>query len=297
MAGSVVVLSALCAYTAASFAWGRAADPARLVRIGAKTFTEQYILGEILARRIEAETGLATRVVPSLGSTVAFDALVSGDLDVYVDYSGTIWATIMKREAAADDRAAVLDQVSRYLAEQHGLAALGSLGFENTYALGMRADRARELGVERIGQLAPLAPDLEIGGDYEFFQRPEWAAIRDRYGLRFGSRRSMDSSLMYQAVATNEVDVISAFSTDGRIAAFDIALLEDDRGVIPPYDAVILVNARIQRDLPQVAEALRALVGRIDAAEMRRMNLAVDEAGESPAAVARDFLARLSREP
>ncbi len=297
VAGALALLSALCLYTAASFALGRAPDAARVVRIGAKTFTEQYILSEILARHIAGETGLATHTVPSLGSTVAFDALVSEDLDVYIDYSGTIWATIMKRDALPDDRAAVLDEVSRYLAEEHGLAALGSLGFENTYALGMRADRARALGVARISQLAPLAPGLEIGGDYEFFQRPEWVSLRDRYGLRFGSQRSMDSSLMYQAVATNQVDVISAFSTDGRIAAFDIALLEDDRGVIPPYDAVILVNQRIVRDLPEVVAALRGLVGRIDEAEMQSMNLAVDEAGESPGAVAQRFLERLSREP
>ena len=295
VAGALSLLAALCLYTAASVAFGRAADPSRLVRLGAKTFTEQYILSEILAGRIETETGLSTLVVPSLGSTVAFDALVSGDLDVYVDYSGTLWATIMKRGAPPADRAAVLDEVSRYLVEEHGIAALGSLGFENTYALGMRAARARELGVARISQLAPVAPGLEIGGDYEFFERPEWVSIREGYGLRFGSRRSMDSSLMYQAVATDEVDVISAFSTDGRIAAFDIVLLEDDRGLIPPYDALILVNQRVLRDLPQVAAALGGLVGSIDEAQMQRMNLAVDEAGEFPGAVARRFLEGLSR--
>ncbi len=158
----------------------------------------------------------------------------------------------------------------------------------------MLGRRARELGIARIGQLRASAPSLDIGGDYEFFQRREWAAIRDTYGLRFRSKRSMDASLMYQAVAAGEVDVISAFSTDGRIEAFDIVLLEDERGVIPPYDAMILVSQRVARDLPDVLSALGELVGRIDAAEMRRMNLAVDQQGLSPGRVAQEFLDRLN---
>ena len=136
----------------------------------------------------------------------------------------------------------MLAEVAEFLRAEHGIQVAAALGFENTYALGMRADHARQLGVARISQLAAHAPRLEIGGDYEFFQRPEWTTLQRVYGLAFAAERSMDSSLMYQAVAQGEVDVITAFSTDGRIAAQDIALLEDDRGAIPPYDAIVLVG-------------------------------------------------------
>jgi osmoprotectant transport system permease protein len=157
----------------------------------------------------------------------------------------------------------------------------------------MRGEHARRLGIERISQLAPHAPRFEIGGDYEFFQRPEWSSLERAYGLRFAARRSMDSSLMVQAVAGGEVDVIAAFSTDGRIAAEGLRLLVDDRGAIPPYDAIVLVGARLAREQPRVTAALASLAGTIDAERMRRMNLAVDRDGRSPAVVAREFLAGL----
>ncbi len=289
------ILLALYAYTGASLAFERAASVERAISIGSKTFTEQYVLSQILAQQIAEQTGVPTRLIQSLGSTVAFDALAQSELDVYVDYSGTIWATIMKRETLPGDRGRILDEVRRYLEREHGIALLAALGFENTYALGMRAERARKLGVQSISELAPRAPELEIGGDYEFFQRSEWASLKRVYGLAFRRQRSMDASLMYQAVASGEVDVISAFSTDGRIAAFDLVLLDDDRGVIPPYDAVVLASPALVAELPEVADALRALEGAVDATAMRRMNLAVDADGRSPAEVARSFLTRPGR--
>ncbi len=291
VAAAAAGLLALYAFTAASFFAGRPAAE-RGVVIGSKTFTEQYILSELIAQHLQAETGQATRAVQSLGSTVAFEALRQSDIDVYVEYTGTVWATLMgRRTRPGDDRERVLAEVKRFLAEEHGIALVGSLGFENSYALGMRGERAEQLGVHRIGDLAPLAPRLEIGGDYEFFQRPEWAALEKTYGLAFRRERSMDSSLMYQAVARDEVDVISAFSTDGRIAAFELVLLEDEQGVIPPYDAILLASPRVARELPEVRAALASLVGAIDGDAMRRMNLAVDGEGGSPAEVARAFLA------
>jgi osmoprotectant transport system permease protein len=294
-AGALLV--ALYLYTGAAFARDQLGEPTHPVAIGSKAFTEQYVLGEILAGWIETEIGLPTRAVPSLGSTVAFDALVSGDIDLYVDYSGTIWATIMKREGLPARRAEVLAEVDRYLGEQHGVEVVGALGFENTYALGMQAVRAAELGLERISQLGPIAPRLEIGGDYEFFQRAEWRALERTYGLTFRVERSMDPALMYRAVAEGEVDVISAFSTDGRIAAYDLVLLEDDRGVIPPYDAILLASPRLVQEQPEVVASLRELAGAIDAETMQRMNLAVDRAGRTPAEVAAEFVAELRGRP
>jgi osmoprotectant transport system permease protein len=180
--------------------------------------------------------------------------------------------------------------VERYLAAERGIVVAGALGFENSYALAMRADHARELGVARISDLARPARELEIGGDYEFFARAEWRALVEAYGLAFRAQRAMDPSLMYDALREQEVDVISAFSTDGRIDAFGLVVLEDDRRVIPPYDAIVLVSGRLERERPDVLAALRELAGSIDAAAMRRMNAAVDAQGRSPAEVAREFV-------
>ena len=288
---AALVLAALYVHAAATLAAGIVGHAPRAVVIGAKTFTEQYVLSAILADRVAA-AGAPVRVVPSLGSTVAFDALRDGTLDCYVDYSGTIWATIMHRTDVPSDRAAVLTEMTQFLRDRAGVTIVAALGFENAYALVMRDDRARAAGVRRISDLVARAPQLTIASDYEFFSRPEWRALSAAYGLHFAAQRSMDPSLMYQAVAAGDVDVASAFSTDGRIAAFDLRVLDDDRGAIPPYDAIVLASARLVRDEPRVVAALTTLAGTIDAETMRRMNAAVDQDARSPEDVAREFLAR-----
>ncbi len=289
---ALALLAALALGTGVHAAQDWRGDRARPITIGAKTFTEQYVLSEILAGEIRRATAHTTRIVASLGSTVAFDALVAGALDLYVDYTGTIWATIMKRTEVPADPAIVLSEVSRYLTQEHGITLVATLGFENAYALAMRDEAAGRLGITTISELAPYAPSLVMAGDYEFFSRPEWSALATTYGLRFRDRRSMDASLMYDAVASAQVDVISAFSTDGRIAALGLTVLTDDRHVIPPYDAVVLASARLTREAPDVLAALRPLAGAIGPDLMRRLNAAVDQDGEAPAAVARAFLAR-----
>ncbi len=291
---SIIAVLAVFAllYAHASIAFVTSATrtgPARIV-VGAKTFTEQYILARILSTTVATATGNQVDVVSSLGSTVAFDALRAGDIDAYVDYTGTIWATIMRREASSVERDTVLREVGRYLQDEHGIEVVGTLGFENAYAMAMRRAHAADLKVRSLSDLVPYASRLSVGGDYEFFDRPEWRAIRERYGLRFREQRSMDPSLMYQAVANSQVDLIGAFSTDGRIAALDLVLLEDERHAIPPYDAVILAGARLVREHPDAVAALRGLSGTIDADRMRRMNLAVDQDGRSPEAVAAGFV-------
>ena len=285
-------LAALYLYAGIAFAIERSDSRQDAIAIGTKNFTEQFVLAEIVGQHLENATEATTRQLPSLGSKVAFDALVSGDIDIYADYTGTIWATIMDEPALPERRADVLPRVTRFLAERHGIVMAGEFGFENTYALGMRADRARELGVKRISDLTRVAADLEIGGDYEFFQRAEWRSLVDTYRLAFREQRSMDPALMYGAVQAREVDVISAYSTDGRIAAYDLVLLEDDRGVIPPYDVILLAGPDLAREQPAVLEALRQLAGTIDASAMQRMNHEVDGVGRTPAAVAADFLGR-----
>ena len=290
------VTAGLVVYTAVTLAAPLLTTRSRPIVIGSKTFTEQYILSALLAEWIDEATGRTTTLMQSLGSIVAFDALAAGDIDVYVDYSGTLWANEMGRGHVTASRGDVLTGVEQFLRREHGITLAATLGFENAYALAMRAEDAERLDLRRISDLRPYAPTLAIGGDYEFFARPEWAAIRDTYGLEFQTQRTMDSTLMYQAAAQGNVDVISAFSSDGRITTYGLAVLEDDRHAIPPYDALVLVSARLAQEAPEVLRALTRLDRLISVDQMRAMNLAVDEAGEHPAVVARRFIGSLRAE-
>lgn len=257
----------------------RGDDPAveeklgRAIHIGSKTFTEQYILSVLIDRTL-SDAGFDTTRTDSLGSIVIFDALARGDIDVYVEYTGTVWANTMNREDVPPPWR-VMSVMQGWLAETHGIRTLGTLGFENAYALVMRADHAIELGVTTISEMAEHATDLRIAGDYEFFGRPEWSQMRSTYGLNFREQISYDSTLMYESIAAGEVDVAAAFSTDGRIAAYDLLVLEDDRHTIPPYDAVILLSSTVanRRD---VAEALQPLIRAIGPELMREANNLVD---------------------
>ena len=264
------------------------------VRIGAKTFTEQYVLAEVLGGQIERSTGLDVEILPSLGSMVAFDALETGQIDAYVDYSGTIWATVMQRESTPESRDRVLTDVARYL-EERDIIFVGALGFENTYALAMRTSESERLGISSISDLAPIAHALSLGADFEFFDRREWHDLVTVYGLEFRERRNMDPALMYSAVANGDVDIITAYATDGRIDSFDLRLLQDDGRAFPPYDAVMLVSAALQRERPEAVDALRSLVGQLSADRMRRLNGRVDQGGESASAVAATFLDDVQR--
>ncbi|MFN3168465.1 MAG: ABC transporter permease/substrate-binding protein [Phycisphaeraceae bacterium] len=243
------------------------------VRIGAKTFTEQYLLARVIEARLN-DAGYQTQRFGSLGSSVIFNQLASGELDVYVEYSGTLWANQLKRQGGGDpDR--VLDETAWWLAKEKGVRQIGPLGFENAYALAMRREQAASLGIQSVEDLAEHSGELSIGGDYEFFGRPEWATLRDAYGLAFEDERTFDSSLMYEAVARGEIDVIAAFSSDGRVAAFDLVVLDEPRHAIPPYDAVLLVGPRIADD-PRLIDALRPLVRAVPLDTMQAANEAVD---------------------
>jgi osmoprotectant transport system permease protein len=254
--------------------------------IGAKNFSEQFILAALLAERISSEGGAVSRR-DGLGSAVIFEALAAGDIDVYVDYSGTLWANVMRR-ADVPPRAALLTELREWLANEHGIALLGELGFENAYALAMRRDRAQRAGIRTIVDLAARSRELTLGSDLEFLTRPEWPALRDAYGLQFADRRELAPTFMYRAVTSGEVDVVTAFSSDGRIAADDLVVLEDPRGAILPYDAVILVAARRAQD-PLLRRALEPLVGTLNVAIMREANYRVDRDAdkETPEAAAR----------
>jgi osmoprotectant transport system permease protein len=293
--GALCVFAALAAWPLGVLAHAFASRAEAPVRIGAKNFTEQYILARILSGRITSMTGQPASLIESLGSTVAFDALRTGQLDVYVDYTGTLWANVLGRKGSPRNRADVLEETRRGLRERFGVEVLAALGFENAYALAMKEEAAERLHIRRIGDLAPYAGKFRLGSDYEFLSRPEWAALRQAYGIAFREQRAMDPSLMYEALRSGGVDVISAYSTDGRIASYGLRVLEDDRGAIPPYDAVILANGRFARERAAAAAALRTLEQSIDAGRMRRMNAEVDEKGHSPAQAAAGFLAAKQR--
>jgi osmoprotectant transport system permease protein len=258
--------------------------------IGAKTFSEQYILAALMAQRLEAN-GLSTSAREGLGSSIVFDALAASEIDTYVDYTGTIWANVMKRTDIRP-RKETLSEVAAWLKRERGITLVGPLGFENAYALAMKRSEAERLGIRTLADLAAYAPQLTIAGDYEFFGRPEWTAIRDAYGLNFKAERAMQAEFMYPA-AGNEVDVISAYTSDGRIAQYDLVVLDDPKGVIPPYDAVLLVSPK-RADDAALLTALKPLIDAIDVALMREANLRANQ-GESPEQVARWMAERLRK--
>lgn len=292
---SLAVMTSLCMYVGITLIAPIANARTRPLVIGAKTFTEQYVLSSILAQWIEKETNRPTILMQSLGSSVAFNALTTGEIDLYVDYSGTLWVNEMHRDSGPSTRRQILNELRQFLDREHNITMPAMLGFENAYALAVRNDDATRLTLRQISDLRSYAATLVLGGDYEFFVRPEWTAIQDAYGLKFQQLRTMDSTLMYQAIVQKNVDVISAFSSDGRVAAYDLTLLEDDLSVIPPYDAVVLASPRVTQEYPEVIQALAKLDGSINGDRMRTMNLAVDEMGEHPALVAERFVRALQR--
>ena len=258
---------------AALFAqFGGGEDEDRIV-IGAKGFSEQYILARLIGQRLEA-AGFAVEYRDGLGSAVAHSAAASGEVDIYVDYTGTIWANQMKREdnLPRDEMYAAIEE---WETENTGLVMLGRLGFENAYGLAVTQEKANMTGLQSIEDLVRVAPQLTIGGDPEFFERPEWIAVRDAYGLRFGEKRNFSPTFMYNALKSGEAQVIGAYTSDGRIEADNLAILADPKGAFPNYDAVILLSPETGRNRA-VVEALKPLVGAIDVAAMREANYSVD---------------------
>ena len=261
--------------------------------IGAKNFSEQYILAELMADRLEAK-GVKVARKEDLGSAVAYRALAAGELDAYVDYSGTLWTNVLQRKDNPG-RGAVLATLTSELKRRDGMVVLGSLGFENAYAFVMRPDRAAALRIASIADLAREAPRLGLGSDLEFLSRPEWKAVQGAYGLQFKSQRSYQPTFMYRALMGGDADVISAFSSDGRIAADKLVVLSDPKAAIPPYDAVVLISPRRAGDARLLA-ALKPLIGKIPVEAMRAANYSVDRDQQklSPAEAAKALETRLT---
>ncbi len=270
--------------------------PGRSERIvvGSKNFTEQSILGELVAQQLESTTGLQVDRRFYLGGTfIAHQAILAGRIDVYVEYTGTALTAILKESPRPGaSQAEVYNRVKAAYAGQFALEVGDPLGFNNTFAIVVRGEEARALGLRMLSQAAAHTPRWRAGFGYEFLERPDgYRGLAQTYGLRFAAPpRIMDLGLLYRALKDKQVDLVAGNSTDGLIAALDLAVLEDDRNYFPPYQAVPIVRRETLARHPAARGALAALAGRLSAEQMRRLNYAVDGAHRDVKEVARQFL-------
>jgi len=260
--------------------------------IGSKNFSEQALLGEILAQRIEAATHLPVeRRFYLAGTYICQQALLAGRIDMYVEYTGTALTAVLK-DPIESDPAAVFAKVRDEYRTRFHFAVLPSLGFDNTFAIVVRGEDARRFHLKTISDAAALAPHWRAGFGYEFMERPDgYEGLARTYGLHFAEPpRIMDLGLLYRALLDNEVDLVAGNSTDGLLSARDLAILEDDKRYFPPYEAVPVIRAKTVQEHPEAESAISALAGKISNAEMRRMNYEVDGEHRDAAEVAREFL-------
>ena len=262
-----------------------------VITIGSKNYTEQVILGEIIAQLIEAKTDLAIDRRFNLGGTmICHGALVNGQIDLYVEYTGTGLTAILKEPVISEPEDAFQFVANRYH-ERFNIRWLKPFGFNNTYAITVRAEDANKYTWEKISDLKKSARNLRAGFTAEFAERPDgYPGLRKAYGLKFGKTCDLDPSLMYQAVSKGEVDVICAFATDGRIASYNLSPLEDDRNFFPPYYAAPIIREETVQKYPEVGKVLSLIGGLIDDAHMQRLNFEVDGKGQNSTHVAKRFL-------
>ena len=259
--------------------------------IGAKNFTEQVVLGELLAQEIEAKSNLKVeRRFYLAGSYICQQALVSGRIDAYVEYTGTALTTVLKQPVDRNPES-VFNTIRQLYASRYKIEVAAPLGFENTFAMVIRGDDARRLHLTTLSEAAKYTPEWRLGVGYEFEQRPDGLpGLSTAYGLKFASApRTMDLGLLYRALGAHQVDMIAANSTDGPIQTLGLTALEDDRHYFPPYQAVPLVREEALQRWPEMQTALDALAGKITAEDMRTMNEAIDGQHRDPAEVVREF--------
>jgi osmoprotectant transport system substrate-binding protein len=228
------------------------------------------------------------------GTYICHQALLSGRIDMYVEYTGTALVAILK-EPPSSDHAKVFSDVRDFYARKFNLDVLPSLGFDNTFAMVMRGSDARNRRLKTLSDAAAIAPQLRLGVGYEFMERQDgYKGLVSKYGLKFAEApRVMDLGLLYRALQNNQVDLVAGSNTDGLIAALDLVVLEDDLHYFPPYDAVPIVRRETLQRHPEIVDALQRLSGRIKAEDMRRLNYAVDGEKKDAALVVKEFLTRL----
>jgi osmoprotectant transport system substrate-binding protein len=263
------------------------------ITVGSKNFTEQLILGEILKQSLERACHMPVDGRFYLAGTyICQQAILSGRIDTYVEYTGTALGAILKQTFSGSSQAAYELVKSEYK-RRFNLDVMPPLGFNNSFAMVMRGDQARQMGVSKLSQLALLSGNLRLGVGYEFLERQDgYKGLVKTYNLRFDEApRVMDLGLLYRALENNSVDIVAGNNTDGLIKALGLVVLEDDKHYFPPYDAVPIVNPALFQKCSSARSVFQSLAGRITADEMRAMNYAVDGEKKDAAAVAREFLA------
>ncbi len=263
--------------------------------VGSKNFTEQLILGEILKQALERACHVPVEGRFYLaGSYICQQAILAGRIDTYVEYTGTALAAILKQQASVG-ATAVYEQVKQQYQQRFHLDVMPPLGFNNSFAMVMRPDDARRLGVKTLSQLAPAAPHLRLGVGYEFLERQDgYKGLVQTYDLHFAEApRVMDLGLLYRALQNKSVDIVAGNNTDGLIAALGLVVLDDDKHYFPPYDAVPIVRPDLFRKCPPARGVFNFLAGRINADQMRAMNYAADGQKQDAAAIAQAFLANI----
>ena len=275
---------------------GGCARKASTIRVGSKNFSEQVLLGEVVAQALEARGVAVDRKLNLGGTFVCHQAVIAGELDLYPEYTGTAHTAILK-EKPLSDAGAVRRKVAEEYARRWGLVWAPPLGFENTFALVVRPDDAARLRLATISDLAARGADMKPGFGYEFMEREDgYKGLARAYGLAFRQRPvEMDLGLLYPALASKRVDVVAGNSTDGLIAAIGAVVLEDDRRFFPPYEAAFVVRGPVWKDRPEVRAVLESLAGRLDAARMRAWNAELDRDKKRPEDVAREVLLDVSR--
>ena len=284
-------LYVLCVLYLLYFSCGCRKPPQSGITIGSKFFTEQVVLAELLAQHIEARTGVPVIRKTNLGGTLlVHKALLAGELDLYVEYTGTALTTVLN-ESPQGDSAAVLNRVRQLYAQRFQLDVTEPLGFENTFAMVIRGDDAQTLHLQKISDLAAVAGKWRAGVGYEFLERPDgFPGLAARYNLHFAeSPKVMDLGLIYRALVDHQVDIVAGNSTDGLIDALGLFALADDRHYFPPYDAVPIVRQSMLARFPKLRTTLGELSGKLTASDIRRMNYAVDAQHQDAAAVVRVF--------
>ncbi|WP_276557888.1 glycine betaine ABC transporter substrate-binding protein [Dethiobacter alkaliphilus] len=262
------------------------------ITIGSKNFTENILLGHMMASLIEEHTDLTVERSMNMGGTeVNHQAMLRGDIDMYAEYTGTGLMAILDQEPISDPER-VYQIVSEEYEERFQMEWLQPFGFNNTYTLTVRREMAEELNLETFSDLIPHSENMDFGATHEFLERPDGLqGLQEVYpGLEFASTRGLDPGLTYTAVAQGDVDCIDAFSTDGRIPALDLFVLEDDRQFFPPYFAAPVIRQDVLLRFPEIREVLEMLSGFLDDETMAQLNFAVDETGRSAQGVAEEFL-------
>lgn len=263
----------------------------RPVVFASKKFAESEILGELMAQLVEAHTDLeVTRKHRLAGTKLAFDALVAGEIDAYAEYTGTALLTILKEEDQGDPLRSFA-YVRKELLSRYGIELLSPFGFNNTYALCMREQRAEELGIKTISDLGARVDAIQIGLSHEFLNRPDgWIGLAEAYGLGEAKVRGIEHGLAYAAIESGDLDVVDAYSTDGKLARYRLRVLEDDRSFFPHYHAAPMVRSELLAEHPELRPLLERLALRLSAERMQRLNLQVEVERLTPHDVARNFL-------